>query len=154
MSNRNWFTPPGGWGKQPFGQGRDGDNRGARQRRSFDDKDYDFVDDRDYRHRASDGQDYEARRRAIFQVQGDRDTNPPLPQLENGPGVGGGLHNQGAPHPNLIVGVGPQSQAEDKGMAYSCQQIFKEPSTTGRHTRDARKVGQPLGGQGVAGAGV
>ena len=112
MSNRNWFTPPGGWGEQPFGQGRDGDNRGARQRRSFDDEDYDFVDDRDSRRRAPDGQDYEARRRAIFQVQGERDTNPPLPQLENGPGVGGGLHNQGAPHPNLIVGVGPQSQAE------------------------------------------
>jgi hypothetical protein len=79
MSNRNWFTPPGGWGEQPFGQGRDGDNRGARQRRSFDDEDYDFVDDRDYRRRAPDGQDYEARRRAIFQVQGERDANPPPP---------------------------------------------------------------------------
>ena len=112
MSNRNWFTNFGGWGEQPVGQGRDGDNRGARQRRSFDDEDYDFVDDRDSRRRAPDGQDYEARRRAIFQVQGERDTNPPLPQLESGPGVGGGLHNQGAPHPNVAVGVGPRSQAE------------------------------------------
>lgn len=84
MSNRNWYDHPGGWGGQPPGQGKDSDNRGARQRWSFDDDDYDFLDDGDYRRRAPNEQDYETRRRAIFQVQGDREPNSPLLQRTGG----------------------------------------------------------------------
>ena len=106
MSDRDWYPPPsgGGWGEQPPSQGRDADTRGARQRRSVEDDDYEFVDDRDYRHRALDEQDVEARRRAIFQVQGDGETNNPFPQRDNVPGGGGVLPNQGAPHPNVAFG--------------------------------------------------
>jgi hypothetical protein len=54
MSDRDWYPPPpGGWGEQPPGQGRDADTRGARQRRSVEDDDYEFVDDSDYRRRSS-----------------------------------------------------------------------------------------------------
>lgn len=114
MSDRDWYPPPsgGGWGEQPPSQGRDADTRGARQRRSVEDDDYEFVDDRDYRHRALDEQDVEARRRAIFQVQGDGETNNPFPQRDNGPGGGGVLPNHGAPHPNVVFGGRPQGQAE------------------------------------------
>ena len=113
MSNQNWYNHPGGWGVQPLGQGRDIDNRGARQRRSFDDDDYELVGDGDYRCREANEQDYETRRRAIFQVHGDRETNSPPLQRENGPGGGGrGLQNQGgAPHPNVTFGIMPQGQA-------------------------------------------
>ena len=86
MSDRDWYPPPpgGGWGDQPPGQGRDADTRGARQRMSVEDDDYEFVDDRDYRRRTLDEQDVEARRRAIFQVHGERETNNPFPQRDNG----------------------------------------------------------------------
>ncbi len=104
MSNRDWYLPPpGGWGEQPPGQGRDADTRGTRQRRSFEDDNYEVVDDRDYRRNAPDEKDVEACRRAIFQVQGERETNNPFPQRDNGPGGGGVLPNQGAPHPRLHV---------------------------------------------------
>ena len=43
------------------------------------------------------------------------------------------------PTPWKAGGVGikrPWYNGQDKGMAYPCQKICKEPSTTGRHTRE------------------
>ena len=77
MSNQNWYNHPGGWGRQPPGHWRDSDNQGARQRWSFDDEDYELVDNVDYRRHKPNKQDYETCCRAIFQVPGDRDTNSP-----------------------------------------------------------------------------
>ena len=117
MSDRDWYTPPpGGWGEQPPGQGRDANTRGTRQRSGLltTMTMSSWKTGTTYRRRAPDGQGFEARRRAIFQVQGEgieRETNP-FPQRENGPGGGGVLPNQGAPHPNVVFGVEPQGQAE------------------------------------------
>jgi hypothetical protein len=115
MSNRNRYNAHGGGSGVPPGQGRDGDNRG-RQRLSFEDDDYDFADDLYYPRRATGGHDYEACRRAIFQVTGDGD---PLvhPSERRGGTAGLGLSEGGmtnlAPPAAQTYRVGPHCQSQE-----------------------------------------
>jgi hypothetical protein len=115
MSNRNRYNAYGGGSGVPPGQGRDGDNRG-RQRLSFEDDDYDFADDLYYPRHATGGHDYEARRRAIFQVTGDGD--PLVPPSERRGGTAGlGLSEGGmtnlAPPAAQTYRVGPHGQSQE-----------------------------------------
>jgi hypothetical protein len=123
MNNRTRYSGGGA----PPGPGREGANRG-RRRLSFEDKDYDFADDIYYRRRDMGGHDYEACRRAVFQVNDNKDTR--LPPYEGGAGGldGGGINLP--PPPNVNFGVGPQ-EGQAQGVTHGATVPPQAPGLPG-----------------------
>ena len=115
MSNPNWYNPPpGGWGGQSPGQGREGDNQDGQQRPSFEDDDYEFIDDGGPRQRNMISvAEYEAPRRAVFQIQESDDPRGPPPEQQGSRryGLAGAGQNYYANPTNQMFMVGPQGQA-------------------------------------------